>query len=226
MKDDLKVEVEQTAEEAWNNIVSGFNSPEELAKAYNEAKKPLSDDEGEFLKQVKSMFGETLKESSKLENAELKSLSHELRDSVNVPTRVMDAAVAKTARYIKETEKNNNIAAARSVLNDGLKKQAIEKALGDIGGKVASTFQERLQSGQVSKYELEILISQGKDAEESSTSFDFGSETQKKSTQEELWAELQDINRNKAAIWTNLAHPLYKQTVNRKEELKKKLKIA
>lgn len=225
-KEELVEEKKETAEETWKSIASGFEKPEDLAKAYKEATKALSSDETEFLGQIKKIFGETLKESSKLENAELKSISHALRDKVNVPTRVLDAAVSKTARHIKETEQNNNLADAKSFLKDALKKQAVEKALGTIGGSVGESFQDRLAAGQVSKYELEVLAAHGIEAEESDSSFNLGSETQGKQTVEELFEELQDINLNQAEIWTNMAHPLFKDTVKRKEELKKKLGIA
>ena len=92
---------EETGDKKWNEIVSDYKTPEELATAYKALKSKekvvLSSKEEEFNSQVKSFFGETATEDSKLENTDLKALSLELRDKTGVTPRILDLAVSKTA---------------------------------------------------------------------------------------------------------------------------------
>lgn len=216
-------EKETKKEESWSDIVSDFDSPEKLAQAYKELKEKssgkLSEDDEKFRGQIKEFFGDTLSESSKLENSELKSLSHSIRDKMQIPTRVLDAVVAKVAASVLEKRNNNNLADSKSFLEDKLKKQALEQAISKMNKEDQVNFQNRLKAGAVSKYELDALtrgVSEGSSAD---TSFDFGKETTESTNREDLHKEYMEIVRGQSHIWTNPLHPQYKQVNLRKAEI-------
>ena len=237
--EDLKVDVNlgdegksESGGEApkWDSIATGFDSPESLAKAHVELmekskRKPLSSDEKEFIGQVKEFFGETSSESSKLENADLQTISQALRDQTGVSPRLMDLAVSKTASTLSERKSKANISEAKVFLKDAVNKKAVETGLDNMNDDYKKEFNNRLKSGKVSKSELDVLSALGRDDETADSSFTIGAETQN-NNEDALVIELHDLIDNHGHILHNEGHPRFAEYNQRVERLKKQLKIA
>ena len=174
-----------------------------------------------FILKLKRSLVILLTEDSKLENTDLKALSLELRDKLGVTPRILDLAVSKTAAKIKLSELNNAKVKARAFMNDKLSNQAVEMALEEQSAEYVSDFQKRLNTGEVSVSELNLLKSLKTEVAEAENSFGSGEvRNQSSQTEEE---EYMHILQNQADIWCNASHPQYEKVFNRKIALQKRL---
>ena len=235
-KVDDKVEGEGEGEgkvESWKDVpaLKKFGSSDDLAQAYVELEKKLSGakkkdlgtlSDEDLVKEMKDYFGELSESGSSLEG-HLGEISESVAKQLGVATKLVDVAAATVAKEVVGSRINENKKAASGVLKDPLKKQSIVNAIKAKGGEYATSFQKRLNDGQVGAVELELLQEAGQPLIEA----DLGikGEDMSQEALQDAETELFRMQDSEAHIWTQPNHPQYLKTVEKMSRLKKKLGI-
>ena len=229
-----EVTKEETKEEADKKealILGKFKDIDGLTKSYQELEKKLGeqvditklDDEG-LIKHNKKLFGDLATADSKLEDS-LKGTSESIRDLFGVPTKIVDAIVAKSASKALETKLDKTRSDINEVLKDKENRLAFEAYVKEQKEEFKTGLKERIENNEVSVGEITLMTELGKKVEKESPDALGAIDLATTGTDEALMEEYLNIVNKQGEAWNNPKHPNYTDTVKRKMALKKRLKL-
>lgn len=201
---------------------------DKLAKSYIEletklsSRKPAKDMTDEELVEFNKQFYGDLSSAKSIHEGDLAEISEKAAEELGISTKMADAISAKVQKSMASNLAKNRISKAQEVMTDPEARRAVVNAVKSKGGEYSADFNKRLQIGQVSVQELELLQEAGKTLVEAELGLEGEVDNDSYDSAE---AELIDITNNQAHIWTNESHPDFMRVTQKIAKLKRKLGI-